>query len=772
MNTVAEMNFTSQQRAAIDDRGGDLLVSAAAGSGKTRVLVERLMDQVEAGADVRQFLIITYTRAAAAELRGRILDEIGRRSALRPSRHLRRQTALVYQADIGTIHAFCSKAIREFAHVLEISPDFRTADEGEARLILNQVLEDVLEERYGRMDDYPGFAALVDTVSAGRNDSLLADTVLETHTKLMSHPYPEDWAARRLEELDVSGLRDAGETAWGDFLLRRARGAVGYWLREMADARSQLCEDDKLERAYGPSWDETLDGLHRLWQALEVGWDAAHAVGDVPFPRPKPVGGFEELKALRRRCKTAVDKLTADLALDSKQLFADLRAVQPVVRALVDLVLDLERAYSREKTRRGLLDFADLEHLAVRLLVDRETGGPTARAGELAGRYREVMVDEFQDVSGIQDMIFRALGEYGPRRFMVGDVKQSIYRFRLADPTIFLGYYRRFADGEEAEEGQARKVLLGKNFRSRPGILDAVNFLFRRIMSEPFGEMDYGDREALYPGLGETEGEDRPVELAVLDLQNIPDDGGDGREMAEARYVARRIRTLHDEEGYSWGDFAILLRSVRGKGARFERALEELDIPVAKRGGEAFFYTAEVASILSLLSIVVNPLQDVPLISVLRSPLFCFTPDELAEIRSADRSVSFYEAMVLAAETNARCARFLADLSRFRDAAPDMSAEGFLWYIFSETAALSVFGAMAGGEMRRRNLISLLSYARKVEAGGYRGLFSFVSLQEKRMETGDTPELAAPVGGGDTVHIMSGPKSQGRELPVVVLPEL
>ncbi|MCL2368961.1 MAG: UvrD-helicase domain-containing protein, partial [Oscillospiraceae bacterium] len=754
--------FTPEQRAAIDTREGDLLVSAAAGSGKTRVLVERLMDQVEAGADLTRFLIITFTRAAAAELKGRILEEIGRRSALRPSRHLRRQSALVYGADIGTIHAFCGKIIREFAHLLDLSPDFRTADENEANLLLGRALDDTLEARYADPEAHPGFTDLVDAVSEGRRDQALIDTVRNFREKRMSHADPSRWAADCLSNFDLASVEDAAETIWGGFLLDAAREAADYWLREMAEARESFLGDEAFDRAYGPSWDETLGGLARFVVATRRSWDSASAAAAIPFPRPKGVRGegYEALKDLRRRCKTAIDKLTADFDLPTAELFDDLRAVQPVIGALIALTEDVERAYAKEKARRNCLDFADLEHLAVRLLVDLETGALTPVAEEIAKRYTELMIDEFQDVSGIQDLIFQALGAHGPRRFMVGDVKQSIYRFRLADPTIFLDYYRTRPEDT---------VLLGKNFRSHPGILEAVNFFFTRIMSESFGEMNYGPREALYPGKAPV-GNDAlgapsptpapPVELDILDLKDLPDDGGQEKSMAEPRHIAAKIRALHEEAGYAWGDMAILLRSPSGKAGRYERALEELGIPVSKSGGASFFYTTEISAILSLLSVILNPRQDVPLIGAMRAPRYGFTPDELAEIRLIDQSGSFYEAVEQAAAGGEKCRRFLADLARYRDMVPDMRPDEFLWYLANET------------ELMGPNVLALLAFARHAVEGGCRSLFDFVNLIESRREQGQTAGFAPAQGSTDAVTIMSIHKSKGLEFPVVFLPEL
>jgi len=771
---MADTQYTPEQRAAIDDRGGDLLVAAAAGSGKTRVLVERLLDQVEAGANLNEFLIITFTRAAAAELKGRILEEISDRLAVRPSRHLRRQGALVYSADIDTIHAFCGKTIRAFSHVLEISPDFRMADASESAPILRSALEDVLEDRYARLDEFPGFAELADTVSAGQRDTALIEIVLDVHQKLLIHAAPEQWAQAQLRAFDVAELQDASETLWGRELLDAARTAAAYWHQEMVAARTAFSNDEPFCKAYGPGWDKVLDDLSRFLAGTERGWDATHAALPISFLRANPVKGeeYDAFKHLWKRCKEAISKLTVPFDLPSAELFEDIEAVTPVLTALVELVLHTERAYQKEKARRGILDFSDLEHLAIRLLVDNETGAATPVAEELASRYTEIMVDEFQDVSSLQDQIFRALNAYGSRRFMVGDVKQSIYRFRLADPLIFLGYYKTFPDLGSAEDGAPRKILLSKNFRSRPGILEAVNFLFRRIMSESFGEMAYGDREALYPGKEEIRKNDGPaVQLDILDKNPLPKDGTDARDMAEARHVAARIRAIHDRGGRTWSDFAILLRSWK-KTSRFEQALEELDIPVTKSGGSGFFYTVEIASLLSLLTVILNPLQDVPLIGALRSPLFGFSPDELAEIRLQNTDVSFFEALELAAPEHEKGTQFLADLSRWRDTAPDMAVDQFLWYLVHETGALSIMGTMPQGEARRQNLFAFLAYARNAATQGNKSLFDFVTQLEKRLEADDPPKLVTAHGARDAVTIMSVHKSKGLEFPVVVLPDL
>jgi len=766
------LNYTPEQLAAIEDRGGSLLTAAAAGSGKTKVLVERLMRRVaEEGASITDFLIITYTRAAAAELRGRILDDLMERSAADPeNRHLRRQSALVYQADIGTIHALCGKLIRENAHLLDLNPDFRMADEQESELLRRQVLEEVLNDRYDHLDDFTGFGELADTVSTGRDDTRLLETALDTYASLQSHPYPEQWAEKQMEAQAFTALPDASETHWGRYLMERAKIACDYWIRTLEASLPEVQAERSLMKAYGPCWDGMLDWLRGFQTALTAGWDEAHSCGTLFWPKAAGrASGYEALKDQRRRCKAELDKITDLFALTSAQVLADLEAVRPAANALMALTMDFDAAYAREKRRRGLLDFSDLEHCAVRLLYDRETGDLSETARALNGRWTEVMVDEFQDVNRTQDMIFRAVS--GGRLFLVGDVKQSIYRFRLADPGIFLAYYKRFPDAAEALDGEPRKVTLSRNFRSAAGILEAVNFVFSRIMSEEFGEMDYTRREYLNPGGNVKETGAPPVELDIIDLFQLPKDGDGTPGETEARFVASRIRALADKEGYAFGDIVILLRSVTGKAALYEKALASAGIPAISDKGEDFFAQTEVSVLLSLLNVVDNPVQDVPLIAVLHSPLYGFTADDLAKIRQADPSGSFYDALQKTAETEEACRRFLNELEIFRLAAPDYTADAFLWHVYSRTDALQIFGAMENGKARRENLMELFSKARRFESGGYRGPSGFIRHMLRLAERGETA-ASGRMPDANAVRIMSVHKSKGLEFPVVFLSDL
>ncbi len=782
--------LTEEQHAAVYDRGGGTLVSAAAGSGKTRVLVERLLARVEEeGADIDRFLVITYTNAAASELRGRIAQELSERLARRPGdRHLRRQATLVYKAQISTVHAFCMVLLRECGHLADLDPDFRLCDEQESGLLMLRALNDVLDRRYEDIQPGSDFAQLVDTMSAGRDDQRLVQIVLDVRGRVQSHPDPAAWLREQADAFALEGVEDAGATPWGVLLLADAAEQAGYWRRRLAEALELAEWEPNLAANYGESLRATRAGLSAFLEGAALGWDAARAALPIPFP---PAGrkkvedkeAAERLKAIRSACKDRMEKLEAWFTDGSAGLLEDLRAVHPAIRGLFALVADFEAAYTAEKKRRNLVDFSDLEHLAAKLLTGPD-GAPTPLARQWAGRYEEIMVDEYQDTNAVQNAIFTAVSRGGNNLFLVGDVKQSIYRFRLADPTIFLKKYRAFRPYTEAAEGEERRIILSKNFRSRPQVLEGANYLFRSLMSEQFGEMDYTADEALYPGAAfPEEGAERyAVELDALDLSAL----GEGEEekpasyLLEARFAARRIRQLV-EEGFPivdggesrparYGDVVILLRSPGTVFHHYARALGELDIPWEADGGGDFFAATEVQVALSLLEILDNPRQDVPLISALRSPVYAFSADQLARIRAGAREGDFYAAVEQAARAgDADCARFLSELSALRFGAVDRSCWQLVWDLYDRTNLLGVFGAMDEGERRQANLLALAELARKFEGAGHKGLFGFLSYLAKLRENGANlaPPQAVRTGGG--VRILSIHKSKGLEFPIVFL---
>ena len=781
-------SLTTEQQAAVDNRGGALLVSAAAGSGKTRVLVERLLARVEGeGLDVDRFLVITYTKAAAAELRSRIVEELSARLAERPSDvHLRRQATLVYKAQISTVHAFCAQLLRECGHLLELDPDFRLCDEGEAGILMLRALNDVLDKRYEDITPDSDFARLADTMAAGRDDSRLMQIVLDIRGRVQAHPNPAAWLDGQAAAFALEGAEDPADTPWGRLLLDDAARQGAYW-RDKIAAALELCPcDANLDANYANSLSATLAGLDAFVKGAAEGWDAARAALPIPFPtagRKKMTDcpeAAEEVKRIRAACRKRMDKLSDWFEDSGADLLEDLRAVHPAVRGLFALVKDFEAAYTAEKARRGMVDFADLEHMAVRLLVG-EDGAPTELARQWSARYDEIMVDEYQDTNEVQNAIFTALSRDGENLFLVGDVKQSIYRFRLADPTIFLGKYRAWPDYTSAAEGESRRLILSRNFRSRPEVLEGANFLFRSLMSTDFGEMDYTDDEALYPGAPYPPDGRYAVELDALDASAEGEEDGEEktpRDLMEARFAARRIRELIDggfpisdgeggERPVRVSDIVILLRSPGTVLHHYARALGERNLPWEAEGGGDFFVATEISVALSLLQIVDNPRQDVPLISVLRSPVYGFSADRLAEMRANSPDTDFYAA--LAADGGEDSRAFLAELDELRFGAGELSSHELLWRLYDRTNLLGIYGAMSGGEERQSNLLTLAELARRFEGAGHKGLFGFLSYLTRLRENGAKLALPAPGREGGGVRILSIHRSKGLEFPVVLV---
>ena len=779
------IELTQEQRAAVENRGGPLLVSAAAGSGKTRVLVERLMDYVERGEDIDRFLVITFTNAAAAELRDRIAAAIHARLAQKPGdRHLRRNVTLVYKAPICTIDAFCLDFLRQWSHLAELDPDFRLCDEAEADELRRRALEEVLEERYAGIEDDAPFAALVDALAGERDDQTLESVILDLHRQVQAQADPVGWLMERKKDFILPAGTTPEDTPWGKALLADGLELTGHWIAALTALRDEISFDAALEHNYGASLDGTLDSLENLRAALGEGWDAAAACFPIAFPPAGRKKGADEalkarLTAQRKACKTQLDKLAERFDVTGEQAMEDLRAVAPAMTALLDVTAQFDTAFTRWKRKRRLIDFADGEHIAVRLLVNPD-GSPTDLALDAAERFREIMVDEYQDTNAVQNAIFDALAVKG-NLFMVGDVKQSIYRFRLAEPGIFLSKYELFRPAAEAADNEGRKILLSDNFRSRPEVLDGVNFIFRHVMTRAAGELDYTDAEALRPGRTDFPPDERfRVELDCVDL--TPPGGGEdddgGGEKAEkdavtARAAAERIRELLDSR-LSIGDrpirvedIVILLRSPSPVLRHYAAALDALSIPWSADGGREFFGSTEISVAVALLQVIDNPRQDVPLLAALRSPLFAFPPDRLALLRAAGEGTVYDCLAAGAARGEADCAEFLALLSEFRELAAEESSHRLLWTIYGKLDVPAVFAAMPDGQRRRANLMALYDEAVRFESGGHRGLMAFLLHLSRMAENG----VPVPVPGSETggVRILSIHKSKGLEFPVVLV---
>ena len=770
---MARFEPTSAQKAAIEEDGRAVLVSAAAGSGKTRVLTERLLRRIENDADIDSFLVITFTKAAAAELRSRILDEISERLAADPdNRRLRRQSALCSKAQIGTIDSFCQSFLRENCHAAQLSPEFRVIEEDRAEAIKQRVIQRVLDSRYEEPDE--GFRLLSDSICMGqRDDRKLAETVLTLHRRTQSHARPELWLRRQLGALEPAE-GDAGSTVWGAEILKGVQDDALYWAQQMDEVCRRAAEDPVLSVKYGPSFGETALSLREFTRACSLGWDRARQALPISYPKlgrvvnPPDEALRKSTKAVRELCKKSSDKYVKLLSSDSEGLLDDMRRTAPAMRALIELTLRFDKAYAAEKRRRAEVDFADLEHLTAQLLTN-EDGSPTQLARDTSQRFCEIMVDEYQDVNRVQDDIFRALSKNGENLFMVGDVKQSIYRFRLADPLIFTEKYESYAFLSDAKDGEPVKIMLQENFRSRQEVIDGINGVFSACMSKKLGDVDYDKNARLRCG-GVYGDEGVSPELVLIDAKN-EDDLRDKSEK-EAAYVAERILGLMRSgmtvsgRALGYGDIALLMRSANSVGEVYRRELILRGIPVAAGQGGSFFASTEIASLMSLLAVIDNPHQDVALIAVLRSSAFGFSADELTEIRLCDRDGDFYTALKKAAGENEKCARFLETLGRLRTRASDTPVDELLLFIYNELELTALCAAMQDAPQRCANLRMMLELSKRFAAGGFHGLHRFCRWLRQLAERGGDTGAASSEGA---VKIMTVHKSKGLEFPVVFL---
>ena len=767
--------LTPQQRQAVENRGGRLLVSAAAGSGKTKVLVDRLMsylmDPVQP-ANIDDFLMITYTKAAASELRGKIAAKLSEKMAQDPdNRHLQRQQQRLYLAKISTVHAFCGDVLREYAYKLDLPADFRVADENECRELREQVLEKLLTDAYDHMDCVSDFQAFVDTQGLGRDDRLVPQIVQKVYDSARCHLQPQQWLDHCLKLTENAGITDAAQTEYGAFLHQR----LNSWLDLQIEAISRCASDaslcDGCEKVVA-LLDSTVAQLRRLRDCQK--WDDILLCKDVDFGRltfPKNMCDEDlkdRIKAVREACKKGLEKQTKAFCDPSEQVLRDLGTSVASIRGLMEMVSRFSEAFERAKKSRRVLDFGDLEHKMLDLLLGKSRGGITAAAHEIGSRFREVMVDEYQDSNAVQDAIYDALTRRKNNLFMVGDVKQSIYQFRLADPGIFLQKYETFLPADAAQPGQNRKVTLSKNFRSSGGVLAGCNDVFSLCMCPEVGGLYYGEEEALYEGIPHTPLGEPEVALYCVDVREdtYPE---------EAAFVASQIRQLLDGSHYvregeqlrpiREEDIAILLRSPGSAGIYFQSALERLGIRCATGGGIDLLQTQEVSTLRSILQTINNPRLDIPLIAAMTSPVFGFTADDLASIRVNDKKGCFYEA--LRKDTSEKAREFLRQLTQLRAALRHYSITGLLEELFLLTHLEGIYGAMDGGDVRLDNIRTFYQLAADFESGGNRDLGRFLQHLDAMQEQGliSAGEQSSP----GCVTIMSIHKSKGLEFPVVFL---
>lgn len=784
--------WTTEQRQCIEARGGSLLVSAAAGSGKTSVLVERIVRRItdpENPVDVDRLLVVTFTKAAAAEMKQRLASALSARLAERPEdRRLARQQMLLPRAHISTVHGFCADLLREHFHALDLSPQFQVAEEGQTALLREEAVTEVLEEGYASRD--PAFLELAGLLSTGRSDRGFQRAVERIYDFIQSHPFPERWLTEQEARYAPDGP-DAPDTPWGLLVRARILDTVRYAVTLLDKAIVLAEEEERMAAAYGPALRAGREALRELCRALpHLGWDETGAALDAfAFPAFGRLLKYEDeprkarVTALRDEVKKRMKPLSALLCGSEADFREDMAALYPLIHVLFDVVRRFGKRYDQKKAEKQLVDFNDLEHGALRLLVAQGENGLGVRtplALELSSRFDEVLVDEYQDTNAAQDALFTALSREETNLFFVGDVKQSIYGFRQAMPDLFIA--RR--DAYPSFDGTAfpASITLGHNFRSRKEVTDGVNFVFKQLMTRETGGIRYDEREALVPAASYPEAAGCETELWVLDAGTLEPD--DDKDAAEARLIARRIHELLDtfpvtENGQPrparFGDFCILLRSKATHAAAYADELNRCGIPAWTAASGGFFAAPEVAAAISLLRFLDNPLQDVPLLAVLLSPAFGFTPDDLARIRMRDKASPLFAAvrrMGEAAEEGdlaRRCADFLTRIDGWRLLAASLPADRLLRRLFDDSGLLAAAAASRHGEQRAANLRLLLDYARGFEQKGFRGLSAFVRYLDRLEQQDMDLAPASAAEAGNAVRILSIHNSKGLEFPVVFL---
>ena len=786
---MADVKWTENQQNAINARDGAVLVSAAAGSGKTAVLVERIIDMITDPSDpvdADRFLVVTYTRAAAGEMKERIglrLEELLRDDPMNENLH--RQQLLLGRAMISTIHSFCSDLVRKYFYILDIPSDFRIAEDGELTIIKNQAMQNVLERKYSEKDD--NFENTVEVFSSVRDDAILQGIVLRLYEFLRSHPFPDAWIREKAAMYDLT--KSAGETDWGQTVINHSKMTACY-IKVLTDRSLELLQNEpKLsESSFGDRIrdDEIFIG-HLIDRLNDGDWEEIiHVLGTFTPGTLRAPRGFADneikvaVSGYRNIVKKSIEDIKELFVRNNEECMDDIADLAPVVKSLFEIMELFGEEYSRLKLERSLADFSDLEHWALKLLAKNTENGVvfTDISKEVSSEYDYVMVDEYQDANTIQDTIFKAVSDNDRKLFVVGDVKQSIYRFRQAMPEIFIERKNRYFPYDPNERKYPAKIILDMNFRSRSGVTDGVNFVFKNLMSESVGDIDYTDEEALVAGAKYDEDSGNAVSFHLLELENSHT--GD-RDTEEARYIGTLIRKMMAEEQITtktgkrspvYGDFCILMRGVKNHAPVFEEELLKLGIPAVSETSDSFFGQHEVQVVLSLLRIIDNPAQDIPLAAVLMSPVFGFTADELAQFRAECKEGSLYKLLLHQKNAgNQKTIAFCETLERLRRISARVTTDTLLNIIYNETSYPDIISAHEDGEFKKNNLKMLVHYAKSYESSGYRGVSGFIKFIDRLRE--NSCDLAAAQRktelAADAVSIMTIHKSKGLEFPICIL---
>lgn len=807
------VNWTKEQQEAIDRKGSNILVAAAAGSGKTAVLVERIIQKLldtEDPLDIDEILVATFTNAAAEEMRNRIAQRLEKAIAQAPtSYHLKKQLSLLQKASISTLHAFCTSVVRQYAYMIDVDPTFRIADEMEIDLIKQEVIEDLFEASYGREEaEVERFYQVVDMFSTDRSDVAVEQLVLTLYTFAMQNPWPEKWLHDISEQYHVP--KDVKEDSL-------------HWLQVLKDEVEQLLKSyiEEANKALEIAWesdgpyeyiDQLTDDIAIFKAALEKtsNWDALQT-----FMQESK---FKNLSRKKMDCNTdKKDQVQAirkkyrdDFNQIKKKWFArhlqahleDMRTLYPVMQELTSLVLQFKARFTAVKRDRAIVDFADLEHFCLAILIDPQSTEeemiPSSVAKQYQAQFKEILVDEYQDINLVQETILSLVSdvEGAGNMFMVGDVKQSIYGFRHAEPSLFIEKYKQY----QADESMGKRIDLAKNFRSREAVLTSTNFVFKQVMDESLGEIAYDDDAALV--YGNFSYDEKPIdqphtELILIDRdgkEEATDETGENIEdieatRLEARLYAEKIKSWigkkkekafqvidKETEQYrdvQYRDIVILLRSLTGAPTIVDE-FKKQGIPVHAELRTGYFEAIEIQVMLNMLKVIDNPYQDIPLASVLRSPIVGLDEEILTNIRLQDNKGHFYDALKkyagLQEEASERVNHFLSQLDAFRKLAKEEGLSTLIWTIFERTGYYDFVGGIPGGRQRQANLRALYDRARSYEATSFRGLFRFLRfierMQEEKKDLGEARALSEQE---DVVRVMTIHKSKGLEFPLVIL---
>lgn len=782
--------WTPEQENAINSTGGSILVSAAAGSGKTSVLVERVIKQItdlDNPMDIDKFLIVTFTKAAAQEMRSRISARLSEMISKNPQNsHLYNQQIMIKCASLGTIHSFCASIIRENFYKLGISPKFRIAEESEISIIKSQAMEKTLNDFYEFQN--PDFIYTANLFGNEKNDNSLSLIIEQIYDFTRSLPFPKKWMNNVCKMYE--NITPVKDSPWGKIAVNFAKKSFTEVQKILSQIKTVSSKNENIQKSYGEAIEKDLSEANSIMESLNIeSWDKiAEKITQFSFSKFKPLRckdcDFEKnvISEKRKYAKNLIENSKKYFTFSELGTINSLKKFKVVTKTLFEVTNYFCEEISYLKTIKNIADYSDLEHWAIKLLSkDTDSGeiNPSDIAFEISNRYAEIMVDEYQDINEIQNTIFKLINNNN-KMFCVGDVKQSIYKFRHSKPQIFLGKKSDYRLYSKEENNYPAKIILGKNFRSNPKIIDSINFIFENIMSEEAGEIQYNDEEKLVPGgiyKEETQNDECDINFSIIDTSQSQENS----DILEADFIAEKItEMIHQkykviengtERPITYSDFCILMRSSNAHAHIYASRLLEQGIPAWSETKEKFLDTSEISNIISILQTINNPVQDIPLISAMMSPIFGFNVDELSEIRESDRNNLFYFAVKKSSENGMKkCTDFLEKINYWRKISCTVPCGELIEFIYQDTDYPALCLAKAKGEVKKANLELLVQYAEKFENQYHKGLSGFLDYIENiRQKKSDLEPASISSEYENTVKIMSIHKSKGLEFPVCIV---